>query len=273
MAVDDPLVAVAARRASAAASGRSRRSPARSSRTPSAGRRRAADTATAPSAPGVPGHREDLGVAGVRRLVAEHRRRERRRAEDLVHEAELDLAEALAAELGRQVRRPQPALLDLLLAAARWRARSPPGRGPRRPSRSARSPRARTRASSRAAPGTRARSRSPTPSKTASSDSLGNRVAGMVRNFRTRGQGGLIPRRVRARGGRPRDRGRRRRARGRGAAVRDRLRLRAGLRAAGVRGRRARAGGLAADRARADRQPHDPRHRAAPAAAAGARLA
>ena len=29
--------------------------------------------------------------------------------EDLVHEAELDLAEALAAELGSQVRRPQPA--------------------------------------------------------------------------------------------------------------------------------------------------------------------
>ena len=37
------------------------------------------------------------------------------RAEDLVHQAELDLAEALAAELGRQVRGPQPALLDLLL--------------------------------------------------------------------------------------------------------------------------------------------------------------
>jgi hypothetical protein len=32
-----------------------------------------------------------------------------------VHEAELDLAEALAAELGRQVRGPQPAALDLLL--------------------------------------------------------------------------------------------------------------------------------------------------------------
>jgi hypothetical protein len=40
---------------------------------------------------------------------------ERRAAEDLVHEAELDLAEALAAELGRQVRRPQPAALDLVL--------------------------------------------------------------------------------------------------------------------------------------------------------------
>ena len=40
---------------------------------------------------------------------------ERRGAEDLVHEAELDLAEALAAELGRQVRRPQAALAHLLL--------------------------------------------------------------------------------------------------------------------------------------------------------------
>ena len=36
-------------------------------------------------------------------------------AEDLVHERELDLAEPLAAELGRQVGGPQPAALDLLL--------------------------------------------------------------------------------------------------------------------------------------------------------------
>ena len=61
------------------------------------------------------GQREDLGVARVRRLVAERDRRERLRAEDLVHQAELDLAEALAAEVGRQVRRPQAALADLLL--------------------------------------------------------------------------------------------------------------------------------------------------------------
>src|ERR687893_435890 len=51
-----------------------------------------------------PGQREDLGVAGVRRLVAEDDRRERARAEDLVHEAELDLAEALPAQVGWEVR-------------------------------------------------------------------------------------------------------------------------------------------------------------------------
>ncbi len=59
--------------------------------------------------------REHLAVAGVRRGVAEHRGRVRRGAEDLVHEAEPDLAEALPAEVRRQVRGPQPALLDLLL--------------------------------------------------------------------------------------------------------------------------------------------------------------
>ena len=111
----------------------------------------------------VPAMREDLGVARVGRRVAEHRRRERGRAEDLVHQAELDLAEALAAEVGRQVGGPQAALLDLLLQRRDRRARSRPGRAPRRRSRSARSPRARTRASSRAAAGTRAPSRSPTP--------------------------------------------------------------------------------------------------------------
>ena len=58
------------------------------------------------------GEGEDLAVARVGRLAAEHRRGVDRRAEDLVHQPELDLAEALAAELGRQVRRPQPALLD-----------------------------------------------------------------------------------------------------------------------------------------------------------------
>ena len=61
------------------------------------------------------GHREDLGVAGVRRRVAEHQRRQRARAEDLVHQPELHLPEALTAELRIQVRRPQPLLLDLLL--------------------------------------------------------------------------------------------------------------------------------------------------------------
>jgi hypothetical protein len=61
------------------------------------------------------GQREDLGVARIGRLVAERVGREGRRAEDLVHEAELDLAEALPAEVGRQMRRPQPAALDLVL--------------------------------------------------------------------------------------------------------------------------------------------------------------
>ena len=78
---------------------------------------------------------------------------------------------------------------------------------------------------------------------------------------------------LRRRGGRPRDRGRCRRARGRGAAVGDRVRVRARVRAAAVRRRRARGGGLAADRARADRQPDDARDRGAAAAAARARLA
>jgi hypothetical protein len=58
---------------------------------------------------------EDLRVAGVGCVVAEHERRVRRRAEDLVHETEPDLAEALPAQVRRQVRRPQPARLDLLL--------------------------------------------------------------------------------------------------------------------------------------------------------------
>ena len=107
------------------------------------------------------GQREDLGVAGVRRGVAERQRRDRRGAEDLVHQAEADLAHALPAELGRQVGGPQPARLDLLLQRrhrarsarrARARARSPPA---------ARSRGGRSRPSSRAAPGSRGRWRSP----------------------------------------------------------------------------------------------------------------
>ena len=62
-----------------------------------------------------PGHRQDLGVARVRRGVAEHERRDRAGAEDLVHQTELDLPETLTAELGIQVRGPQALLLDLLL--------------------------------------------------------------------------------------------------------------------------------------------------------------
>jgi hypothetical protein len=61
------------------------------------------------------GQREDLGVARVRRVVAEHERRQEAHPEDLMHEPELHLAEALAAEVRRQVRGEQPARLDLLL--------------------------------------------------------------------------------------------------------------------------------------------------------------
>src|SRR3984893_4218064 len=60
-------------------------------------------------------NREDLGVARVGRLAAERIRREERGPEDLVHQPELQLAEALAAELGVEVCGPQPALLDPLL--------------------------------------------------------------------------------------------------------------------------------------------------------------
>ena len=58
--------------------------------------------------------REDLGVARVGGRVAERERRDRGRAEDLVHEAELELPEALPAELGIEVRGPQPLRPDLL---------------------------------------------------------------------------------------------------------------------------------------------------------------
>src|SRR5258708_2499046 len=58
---------------------------------------------------------EDLGVARIRRLVAEHGRRPHRGAQDLVHQAELALSVALPAVLGREVAGPEPAGLDLLL--------------------------------------------------------------------------------------------------------------------------------------------------------------
>ncbi len=58
------------------------------------------------------GDRQELRVARVRRLVAEDRWRELAAAQDLVHQAELDLAISLAAELGTEVRRPQPLLPD-----------------------------------------------------------------------------------------------------------------------------------------------------------------
>jgi len=58
---------------------------------------------------------DDLGVAGVRRLAAEHDGRPGRAAQDLVQERELQLAESLAAELGSEMRRPQALPPHLLL--------------------------------------------------------------------------------------------------------------------------------------------------------------
>jgi hypothetical protein len=59
--------------------------------------------------------REDLRVPRVRRLAAEHDRREARAAEDLVHQRELHLAVALAAELRTEMARPELAALNLRL--------------------------------------------------------------------------------------------------------------------------------------------------------------
>ena len=61
-----------------------------------------------------PVQREDLGVAGVGGGRAEHRRRPGRAAEDLVHQRQLELPVALAAQLGAEVAGPQALLLHLL---------------------------------------------------------------------------------------------------------------------------------------------------------------
>ena len=58
---------------------------------------------------------DDLGVAGVRRLAAEHDRRPLRPPQDLVQQGQLELAVALAAELGTEVGGPQPLAANLLL--------------------------------------------------------------------------------------------------------------------------------------------------------------
>ena len=103
------------------------------------------------------GEREDLAVAGVGRLAAEHGRRVDRGPEDLVHQPELDLAEALAAELGRQMRGPQPVLLDLLLQRRVDAIEVGLGQTILDRPRSATPLRARTRASTRAGARTRGR--------------------------------------------------------------------------------------------------------------------
>ena len=179
-------------------------------------------------------------------------------AEDLVHEAELDLAEALAAEVGRQVGGPQAALLDLLLERRDGALEALLAElledGLDRPD---------LLAHELAHPvelllELGLRREVPRHVGTASFGSLPSRVAG----DKTRG-----------RGGRPRDRGRRRRARRRCAAVGHRLRFRAGQRAAAVRRHHAGARRRAADAARAGGEPDDARHRGPAPAAAGARVA
>ena len=60
-------------------------------------------------------HRQQLRVPRIRRIVAEHHRRQRRLAQDLVHQAQPHLPEPHPAQRRRQVRRPQPLGLDPLL--------------------------------------------------------------------------------------------------------------------------------------------------------------
>ena len=57
---------------------------------------------------------DDLGIAGVGRLGAEHDRRPRAAAQDLVDQRQLDRAEALPAEFRAEVRRPQTLVANLL---------------------------------------------------------------------------------------------------------------------------------------------------------------
>ena len=70
---------------------------------------------------------EDFRVAGVGRLTAEDRRCEAGAPEDFVHEAELQLAIPLAAEVGSEVTGPQAAVLHLPLERANDRHRGPIG--------------------------------------------------------------------------------------------------------------------------------------------------
>ncbi len=62
---------------------------------------------------------DELGVAAVGRLVAEDAWAVRGLPEDLVHQAQLHLAESLPAHVGRQVRRPQALALHLFLQRRR----------------------------------------------------------------------------------------------------------------------------------------------------------
>ena len=62
-------------------------------------------------------HGEDLAIARVRPLAAEHHRPECRGAEHLVHISELDRAAAATAQMLGQMRRPHAVILHLLLEA------------------------------------------------------------------------------------------------------------------------------------------------------------
>src|SRR6185437_15831808 len=57
---------------------------------------------------------QDLRIARIGRGAAEHRRRPRATPDDLVHEGELELSVAFAAELRRQMAGPEPLAPDLL---------------------------------------------------------------------------------------------------------------------------------------------------------------
>ena len=70
---------------------------------------------------------QDLDVAGIRRLNAEHEVAERAAAERLAQQPVLDHAQPEAAELDRMVRRPQPHLADLVLRAGPRRRRASTG--------------------------------------------------------------------------------------------------------------------------------------------------
>ena len=67
------------------------------------------------TARGLDAHRQQLGVARIGGVVAEGHRPVRGLAQDLVHQAQLDLAEPTSAQLRWKVRSPQPPALDLLL--------------------------------------------------------------------------------------------------------------------------------------------------------------
>ncbi len=67
---------------------------------------------------GLDPHRQQLGVARVRRVVAEDDRCQETASQHLVQQAQPDLAEAHAPELGWQVGGPQALALHLLLQGA-----------------------------------------------------------------------------------------------------------------------------------------------------------